>query len=73
MDAVREVAHLGEHALQPFGDDRQPRADLRVLLRQRARELDLDPEGDEVLLCAVVQIALDPAPLGIGGGQRARP
>ena len=29
-------------------------------------------EGHEVLLGAVVQIALDPAPLSVGGGQRAR-
>jgi len=31
----------------------------------------VDSDRDEPLLCAVVEVALDPSPLGVGGGLNA--
>ena len=39
----------------------------RILLGQLVDELQIDRERDQVLLNALVQVALDPAPVGVRG------
>ena len=51
-------AELGQHRPGPGG----------VLIDQLPRQLEPDAEGHEPLLRPVVQIALDPPPLVVGGG-----
>jgi hypothetical protein len=48
--------HLLQHGLRSFG----------VAVHRLARALDVDREGDEVLLRTVVEVPLDPAPVGVG-------
>ena len=49
----------------------QPSHNLRILLDQLTRERELDAQAGQVLLCAVVKVALDLAALEITGGHRA--
>ena len=68
MDAAGQLAQLldGElRLLAGLGD--QPRGPRRVLLELRLGEAERDGDGDHALLRAIVQVPLDPAPLGVGG------
>ena len=70
MDAAGEVAQLDERLLGlavRLADERA--GELRVLGRLRAAERHR--QRDEPLLRAVVQVALDPAALGVGRGDHA--
>ena len=66
-DLVQDVVHLPphrrEHAL----------ALGRVVLHRLGRHLELDAQADEMLLHAVVEIALEPAPLGMRHLEEAYP
>ena len=69
MDAARQLAQLldGELGLLARLRD-ELRGRVRIAVDPRLGEPERDGHGDEPLLRAVVQIALDPAPLGVGGG-----
>ena len=59
MDAAGELAQLGQRARQPLGE----LVDLRLgvlVLHARLEHPQLQRERDELLLRAVVQVALDP-------------
>ena len=72
VDAAGEVAQLDERLLGLAVRLRdEPLGVHRVLGGPRAAERHR--ECDEPLLRAVVEVALDPAPLGVGGGDHARP
>lgn len=72
VDAVDQLPQLGQ-------DLTGLRVGLRQLVGQRARrrvepgQAEGHGEGDQALLGAVVQIALDPAPLGLEGVDEAGP
>src|SRR5581483_2583366 len=51
----------------------QPPQGLRIGVGELPRQLEIDRERDEVLRGAVVEIALDPAALGVRGGDDPRP
>jgi len=74
VDPLGDLAQLVEYVGQPGGHLVQLRAQLGRLRRHR-RPGDAQPqrEGDQLLLGAVVQIALDAAPGLVGGGDDARP
>ena len=63
MEAVSEVAHLTDGP-QQLSSGRVN--ELAGPLHLAARLVEPHGEGDEALLRTVVEIALDPAPLGIG-------
>ena len=65
-DALQLVERLVELPLELL-DDRQ-----LLGLELLAGEAEMDAEGDEALLGGVVQVAPDPAPLGVRGGEGAR-
>src|SRR6185437_10349029 len=67
VDAVGEVAQFLDGGLDLVGElvDHQRRR-LRVVGDEVAGEPEVHGEGDQVLLRAVVQVALDPAALGVG-------
>ena len=65
-DALQLVERLVELPLELF-DDR-----LLLGLQLLTREAEMHAEGEEPLLGGVVEIAPDPAPLGVGGGESAR-
>ena len=65
-DALQLVERLVELPLELL-DDR-----LLLGLQLLAREAEMHAERDEPLLGGVVEIAADPAPLGVGGGESAR-
>ena len=70
MDAAGEVAQLHERLLGlTVGLGDEPLRVHRVLGGAGAAERHR--QRDEPLLRAVVQVALDPAPLGVGGGDHA--
>ena len=74
VDAVRELAQLGQRRLHVAAQLLEHGLDrLRVALDELAGEADLHRERDEVLLRAVVQVALDPAPRLVGRGHDAQP
>ena len=65
MDSPREVAELGDCLLYLV---LRAREDLgRCGIAARRLESERDRQGDEPLLRAIVQVALDPAALGVGG------
>ena len=72
MGAVRQLAELVERrlelALRVEERERVGRAD-----RADAGQVQTEPEGEQPLLGAVVQRALDPAPLRLGGAVELRP
>ena len=74
MQAARDLAQLGERRGQLLADarDRGVRR-RRVLVDQAVGDPQPDRERDEPLLRAVVEVALEPLPLGVAGGDDARP
>ncbi len=73
VDPARHLAHLVKHVRDPGGDVLELRpelAELRWYIRLSPPQLE--PERDEPLLGSVVQVALDPAPRLVGGGDDAR-
>ncbi len=74
VDAVREVAQLLHRVLEVGADLLEHRLGLLgVGVGELAGEPHAHRERDEVLLRAVVQVALDAAPLGVGRLDDARP
>ena len=68
MDAAGQLAQLGRGLLELGAEPLEERADARrVLGEPPAGDLDVEHEADEPLLRAVVQVALDLAPGGVGG------
>ena len=73
MDPERHLAQLVHHARQPLDDAGQLGVELAELGRHgRLSRAQLERERDELLLRAVVQVALDPLPCRIGGGHDPR-
>jgi len=74
VDPVGKLAQLVERFLHVAAQAVQDLAALvRVGVEQRLHQPDLDRQGDEVLLGAVVQVALDPPPRLVGGGHDPLP
>ena len=71
IDAMGEIAQLTQRVFEAVPEYVQPSHNLRILLDQLTRERELDAQAGQVLLCAVVQVALDLAALEITGGHRA--
>jgi hypothetical protein len=74
VDAARELAQLLDRPVQLVGDP----ADLPLQLGQLRGhgglgQAQLEAERDQSLLGAVVQVALDPAPGVVGGGDDPGP
>ena len=67
MNSLRELSRLLEGLLHvsPHLFEERP-GPCRVGLGQPDRELEVDRERDQVLLHPVVQLAFDPAPVGVG-------
>ena len=66
MDAAGELAQLADRRVEVVRRGVEQLAGrLRVALQARARGPQRDRERDELLLRAVVQVALDPAPRGV--------
>ena len=74
MDAAGEVAQLLERGagLRLRLVDELQRHAVRVVAQALAGHAELEAEGDEALLRAVVQVALDAPALGVGGGDDPR-
>ena len=69
MDARCELAHLGQSTRQlGFG-----RLQQRRVPRLLAEQLEGDPDGEQPLLGAVVQVSLQPGPCLVGRRDDARP
>ena len=72
VDAVRERPQLLERLVDLVLELAQALdAALGIPPDDLLRQLELDPQRDEPLLGAVVQVALDPAPLVLGAGRDA--
>ncbi len=67
-----EISQLAERLVEPVAEIVQPGPDRVVLPDQLPGARELDPEGGEVLLRPVVEIALHPVALELAGGRRAR-
>ena len=66
MDAARQLAQLVEPAGEVgLGGLQQLPGGLRVALEPRGHHAQLERDRDEALLRAVVQVALEPLPLGV--------
>ena len=65
-----EIAQLAQRVFEAVPEYVQPSHNLRILLGQLTRECELDAQAGQVLLCAVVQVALDLAALEISRGDR---
>ena len=68
MDAARELAQLPDRELRllaRLGD--QPRRDRGIALELGLGEPERERQRDQPLLGAVVEVALDPPALGVGG------
>ena len=73
MDAVGQLAQLGRGRGEPLADAlEEGDGGVRVALGARARQADLERERHEVLLRAVVQVALDAPARRVGGLDDAR-
>ena len=73
IDPARERAHLVDRVLDLGAEPAQRRGALRVLaVGLLGHQLELDAQRDEPLLGAVVEVALDPAALVVGGRLDAR-
>ena len=69
---MREVAQLLDGLLEVGGDlVEHLLGGIGVGIGQLAGETRAHRERDQVLLRAVVEVALDPAPLGVGGVDNA--
>ena len=66
MDAARKLAQLAERGIQAHGEPVDQRPGLGVADR-RAQHAQLEGEREQLLLGAVVEVALD-APAGVVGG-----
>ena len=67
MHAVRKLAQPADRELQLLARVLEElRRELGCIPRLRAREAEVDGEGDQALLRAVVEVALDPPPLEVG-------
>ena len=65
---MREVAELLDRVLEVGADLVEHRLGLLgILVGELTREPHVHRERDEVLLCPVVEVALDLAPLGVAG------
>jgi hypothetical protein len=74
VQAAGDLAQLIQHAGQPGGHALQLLHQLTGSGRcGRLRGPQLQAKGDQPLLGAVVQVTLDPAAGGIGGGHDPRP
>jgi hypothetical protein len=74
VDAVREVPQLLGGLPDVAAEFREQDPGLAgVVLGQFAGQAHLDRQGGEPLLGAVVEVALDPAPLGVGHGHDPGP
>nr|WP_229022919.1 hypothetical protein [Actinomarinicola tropica] len=74
VDAPDEVAQLGEGRLGLVaGRGHHGPPALGVVREPLLRRAELHGQGDETLLRPVVQVALDPAALGLGGVDRRGP
>ena len=71
MEPGREKAKLGQRLARVALRGREQLAD-RVVGHLAPRDADREHERDEPLLRAVVQVALEPAPLLVGGGDETR-
>ena len=68
MHAAREGAELFERGVELVAEAFEARGAARgITLGERRGEAELDPERDEPLLRAVVQVALDPRALLLRG------
>ena len=69
VDSERDLAQDVEHAGEPFDHARQLGLELGELGgRRRLGRTQLECERDELLLRAVVEVALDPPPRRVGRG-----
>ena len=69
MDAERDLAQLVLHGREPLGDPRQLAAEPGQVGRHGGlRGAELEPERDEPLLGAVVEVALELPPRLVGSG-----
>ena len=66
VDAARELAQLGERDGELVGELLDHRHEVGVL-HPRAQQPQVERERDELLLGAVVQVALQPPARGVGG------
>jgi hypothetical protein len=67
MNSLRKLSRLLEGLLHVFPHlFEECLGSCRVGLGQPDRELEVDRKRDQVLLHAVVQLAFDPAPVGVG-------
>ncbi len=67
MDSLGELSRLLERLLHVSPHLFEERlGSCRVGLGQPDRELEVDRERDQVLLHPVVQLAFEPAPVGVG-------
>jgi hypothetical protein len=74
MEPERDLAQSVQHVHHPFGDVREVRALLPQLGRHGLlRGAHLERERDELLLHAVVEVALDPPSCRVGRGEDPRP
>jgi hypothetical protein len=72
VDAAGQLAQLFERALQPLGELVDERPGVRVV-DARLEQPQLEGERDELLLRAVVQVALDAAARLVGRRDDAQP
>jgi hypothetical protein len=72
VDTGRDRAEVVKRALDLVAELRDEAALVRVL-ELVACHAEVDAQRDETLLGAVVQVALDAPPLGVAGGDDARP
>jgi len=70
MNSLRKLPQLLEGDLDLIRSRLQQLVDLgiAILAESPLRASELERQGDEPLLGAVVEVALDPAPLLVGGG-----
>ena len=68
VDAARELPQLGERVRQLVADGADERRGGRVVADPVAQQPQLQRHPDEPLLRAVVQVALQPAALGVARG-----
>ena len=74
MDPASELAQLGEAPLQLGPGPIQHLGHIRrIVIEPGSRQLECEGEGHELLLGAVVEVALDPPPLGVAGSDDPGP
>ena len=66
MDPARELAQLGEPGRQLLGHLLDQRDRLRLVAHARLQHAQVERQADQLLLRAVVQVALEPAARGVG-------